>query len=229
MFNSIAAKVGVFIASTITAVLGYFGVAMKTDIPQPIYVPQAVEQPVGAVIPVVVSRFETSLQSSITDSATSMTLVSGTDAAGNTLSGNLCFTIDEGTSVVEDVCGTASGTAVTAMTRGISPVTGTSSVSSLKQVHRRGASVKITDYPHIAIHGRVLNGDETLPNPIRYDSGVSTTTLQGSGLYLASVNYVNSVALAGAPNATTTTQGLVQFATGEQLSNGTIQGSTEHF
>lgn len=179
------------------------------------------EEPLGATIPTVVSLFETSLQSSITDSATSMTLVSGTDRSGTTLSGFMCFTIDEGTSVAEFVCGTASSTAVSGLTRGVSPTTGTSTVSSLKYAHRRGSSVKITNYPQLAIVSRILNGNETLPNPIVYDSSISTTTLSSNTTYLANVAYVNGVALQGAPTATGTTPGVLQLATRIQLSNGT--------
>jgi len=229
MLDSLFAKISVAIISTVAAIAGFFGVAMKSDIPAPVEPViqnitnpiQVIEQPLGATIPIAVARFETSLQASITDSATSMTLVSGTDTAGNSLSGFTCFTIDEGTSVAEDVCGTASGTAVSSLTRGISPVTGTSSVTSLKQTHRRGASIKITDHPHVALHGRILNGDETLPSPIRYDSSISTTTLSSNTNYLANISYVNGIALQGAPTATTTTPGIVQIATTAQIIAGT--------
>lgn len=180
------------------------------------------EQPLGAAIPVAVARFETSLQSSISASATSMTLVSGTDAAGNSLSGFLCFTIDEGTTIVEDVCGTASSTSVTSITRGINPVTGTSSVSSLKFAHRRGASVKITDHPHVALHGRLLNGQETLPNGLIYDPSITTTTLAANTSFLASVAYANQIALQGAPTATGTTPGILELSSRTQLSAGTL-------
>ena len=193
------------------------------------YIPPGEQGMVGATIPTVVSLFQTSLQSAISDSATSMTLVSGTDSAGNALSGFYCFTIDEGTSSAEFVCGTASGTSITGMTRGVSPTTGTSSVSSLRYSHRRGASVKITNYPQLAVVSRILNGNETLPNALRYDSGVSTTTLQSNGQYLASISYVNGVVTAGGVNATTTTQGLIQFATASQTGVGAIQGSTGAF
>lgn len=149
---------------------------------------------VGATIPVVVAVFQTSLQTGITATATSMTLVTGTDKAGNSLSGYICFNIDEGTSVEEFVCGTVSGTAVTSMIRGIDPVNGSLEVTALKKVHRRGASVKVTNYPSLGIVSRVLNGTDTIPNAITYASGVGPVSSND----LADKEYVLSVVSGGA-------------------------------
>lgn len=180
------------------------------------------ETPIGASIPVAPALFETSLQGKIAAAATSMTLISGTDGNGNSLSGFMCFTLDEGnTSSVEFVCGTASSTSVTGLTRGINRLTGTSTVASLAKSHNRGATVKVTNYPSLTILSRVLNGDETVPNPLKYETTVSTSTLSGNTAYLASVGYVNGVALQGAPTATTTIPGVVQIGTAAQLSAGT--------
>jgi hypothetical protein len=214
------------LVALIIAGFAYFNqpkpISTESPTSQEKYIPKGERGMAGATIPVVVSLFETSLQSSITDSATSMTLVSGTDRAGSVLSGYLCFTIDEGTSVAEFVCGSASSTAVTSMTRGISPITGTSTVSSLRFSHRRGASVKVTNYPQLAILSRILNGNESLPNPLLYD-GISTTTLSSNTSYLASVAYVNGQTLQGAPTATGSTPGVLQIATRTQMSSGVAQ------
>jgi len=160
-------------------------------------------QKLGVVLPTVVSVFETSLQSSITADATSMTLVSGTDAAGNTLSGYYCFTIDSGTAQNEYACGTAAGTAVTGLLRGIDPITGHTTSSALAFAHRRNADVRITDYPSIALMSRILNGQETIPNTLYYNSGNQTYTTDTA---LASQGYVNNVGAAGftAANVSTT-------------------------
>jgi len=149
------------------------------------------EPPVGATIPIVVANFETSLQSSITSTATSMTLVSGTDTAGNNLSGYNCFTIDEGTSIEEHVCGTASGTAITSMIRGIDPIDGNLEVTALKKAHRRAASIKATNFPILGIIARVLNGNETLPALIQYATTVGDPTDDD---HLARKAYVDSQA-----------------------------------
>lgn len=183
------------------------------------------QQQLGATIPKVVAVFETTLASKISSSATSMTLTSGTDKAGNSISGYMCFVLDEGTASEEFVCGTASSTSVTGMIRGIDPVDGDLEVSSLKKEHRRGASVKVTNYPQLAIISRVLNGDETLPNPLEYDSSVTTSTLAGNNQYVASVDYVNNVALFGAPDADLDTKGIVEIPTRSEVASGATHGS----
>lgn len=149
---------------------------------------------VGATIPIPIAVFETSLASSITSTATSMTLVSGTDSSGDSISGYICFNIDEGTSIEEFVCGTASGIAISSMVRGLDPVDGDLEVTALKKAHRRGASVKVTNYPSLGILSRILNGVETLPNPIEYASGVGPTDSSD----LADKEYVLSVVSGGA-------------------------------
>src|SRR5690348_15688370 len=103
MLHNFSHKIISGIAAFLLSVAGFLG-ATSHQIP---------DIRAGASIPVVVSLFETSLQSKINTSDTSMTLVSGTDRQGNSLSGFICFTIDEGTSNVEFVCGTASSTSVT--------------------------------------------------------------------------------------------------------------------
>ena len=106
----------------------------------------------GANIPVTVAIFETTLATKISSSATSMTLTSGEDKSGDDLSGYICFTIDAGSAASEEfVCGTVVATAVSSMIRGIDPIDGDLEVTALKKKHRRGASVKITNYPQLGI------------------------------------------------------------------------------
>ncbi len=178
----------------------------------------------GASIPVVVTSFETSLATGITSSDTSMTLVKGTDDAGTSLSGYMCFTLDVNTTSQEIVCGTVSATAVTSMLRGIDPQDGDLEVSALKFSHRRGATVKITDAPSLQIISRILNGTETFPNAVSYAAGVASSTLTGQNL--ASVNYVNGVAFAGAPNGSLTVKGIFEEATKAQTAAGTATDGT---
>ncbi len=122
----------------------------------------------GTTIPVIVAFFQSSLNASISSSATSMTMVSGIDKEKNALSGYICFIIDEGTINSEFVCGNTSGALVDSMIRGIDSVNGSLEVSSLKKTHRRGASVKITNYPAIGIISSVINGTATFPNKLSY-------------------------------------------------------------
>lgn len=144
---------------------------------------------VGSTIPVVPSLFDTILASGIGTSDSSLTLSSAALRDGTTLSGYVCFSIDEGTPVAEFTCGTVSGTSVTGLVRGIDPISGTTTVTALKFAHRRGADIKVTDYPVIGILSRILNGNDTLPNVISYGSNVAIST---SSNQLVHSNYLNN-------------------------------------
>jgi len=177
----------------------------------------------GASIPVVVTSFETSLASGITAAATSMTLVKGTDDAGNTLSGYMCFTVDVNTTKQEFVCGTASSTAITGMIRGIDPQDGDLEVTALKQIHRVGAKVAQTDAPILNILSRILNGDETLPNTLTY-ANTATSTIVNAG-DLVSKAYADALAFGAIPEASLTAGGFSELATQAELASSTEDGS----
>lgn len=179
----------------------------------------------GATLPSATAVFETSLASPITSSATSMTLASNSVRGGGSISGYNCFTIDEGSSQAETVCGTVADTAVTSMTRGISQSTGTTTVSALQFSHRRGANVKITDFPLIQILKAQNNGEDTFPNPITYDSGVSSAEVAVNNKNLASVEYVNSLSFGAIPAASETASGFVELATATESASSTSSGS----
>jgi len=127
-------------------------------------------------IPKISALFESSLASALSAIGTSFTLVSGTDRDGNALSGRYGFIINESTSDEEFVIGTVSGTTVTIEYRGLDADAPNTEVSGNKKAHRRGASVKITDYPIIGVLRNIVNGDETLPNPLKYATGVVPVT-----------------------------------------------------
>ena len=245
--NTLFQKIGSVIVGTILSITGALGI---TDNSQVIPVAdseltQIVEQVndlqnqlnsykdyqnLGATIPIVVAKFETSLATGITSSDTSMTLVKGTDAAGSGLNGYTCFAVDEGSSSEEFVCGTASSTSVTAMIRGIDPIDGDLEVSALKKAHRRGASVKITNHPSLSIALRILNGNESIPNAIKY----STTTpgYVTSADQLAHKGYVDAQVVAGGVPASETVPGISEIATLAETVSGTATSSysgTDYF
>lgn len=182
------------------------------------------DQQFGQAIPTVVALFETSLQSSVTSSATSMTLNSGTDKQGNSLSGTYGFIIDEGTSSEEFIVCSASSTALTSCTRGISVTDGKTSVAALQKSHRRGATIKITNYPQLAILSRILNGQENAPNKLYYPAGTSLTTASSS--VLVDKNYVDSGILAGCTDATLVAKGCSELATVAEINAGTGLGGS---
>lgn len=186
--------------------------------------PQPSKPELGASIPKVVALFETSLASKINKTDASMTLVSGTDKAGNVLSGYIGFVIDEGTSSEEFVACTAATTALTGCIRGIDTVTGNTTSSALAFEHRRGASVKITTFPVLGVITRMLNGQETIPNGLMY--ATSTAGFVSSSAQLAHKAYVDAIAIAGAPDASTATKGISEIASCAELAAGTAAGDT---
>jgi hypothetical protein len=185
----------------------------------------AVTLPHGAAI------FETSLQSRISSTDTSMTLVSTSTSSGEALqSGYQCFTIDEGRTDAEYVCGTlTSARTVTGLERGLSYLTGTTTVSANQHAHRVGANVKITDFPLIQRLRNQLNGAEIIPNGlvITGTSTVSTdcSTLSGN-TQICAKGYIDTRVSAGAANSNESTAGLVELATPNEAASSTLLGST---
>lgn len=176
----------------------------------------------GATLPQGVAVFQTSLLSQISSSDTSMTLRANSVRGGGTLSGFHCFTVDEGSSIAEYICGTVSGTSVTSLIRGVDPLTGTTTNATLQFPHRRGAEVKITDFPLLQIMRNQLNGTESIPNVLFYSSNVTIS----SSTQLATKKYVDDTSVAGAPDANTTTKGVIEIATSIENASSTATGGT---
>lgn len=212
-----------FIATLALTVIG--GLIARQDILKANQVAQEAKTTLGAALPSGVAVFETALQSPITSSATTMTLAANAVSGGSVLSGFNCFTIDEGSSQAEYVCGTVSGTTVSAMTRGIDPITATTTNATLQFAHRRGADVKITDYPLIQIMRNQLNGSDTIPNVVLYTTGTGCVTGSASNS-LCDKSYIDTRASAGAANATESVNGISQLATGAQAASSTSLGTT---
>lgn len=189
---------------------------------------QAVQQfgnttPAGSVPAV----FETYLASQQATGDTTMTLASGSLRDGTALSGYVCFTVDSNTSTLEYECGTVSGTSVTGILRGLDASTGTTTVASLVYAHRRGADVKITDYPALTIATNQLNGTQSIPNSVFYQSNFTPSFWSGAASNtLTTLGYVNSSVAAGCGNGSSVASGCVQLATSLQAASGTVTGST---
>lgn len=166
----------------------------------------------GAVtykVPTPIALYEDSLQSAITSSATSFTLVRGTDIVGTSLaSSTYGFIIDEGSASQEFVLADCVATACTNVIRGVSPITGLTAVTSLQKAHRRGAVVKMTDAPILLILKRLVNGDETWPNIISYVSHPTFT----SDTQIVDKKYVDDIAISGSPDATTAIKGISKLS-----------------
>jgi hypothetical protein len=86
--------------------------------------------------------------------------------------------------------------------------------------------VKITDFPIIQILKAQNAGEDTFENPIRYASGVSTSSLALNGQNLASVSYANSLSFGAVAGASENTAGFVELATGKEAASSTLTGTT---
>jgi hypothetical protein len=165
------------------------------------------ESMLGVALPNVVALFEDSLAQKLNSTATStFTLVRGTDKQSRALSGRYGLIIDEGTSVEEFIIATCAGTTCTIVTRGLDVADGQSAVAGNQYEHRRGAVVKATDYPQLALITRILNGQDSLEN-MPYVS--STTFLSTNDAQLTTKYYVDTVGAGGFTSLNvSTTRGL---------------------
>lgn len=187
-------------------VAGYFG----------FYLPSR-DINVGVDLPEAPALFETSLAAPISSTATTIPLSSIVVRGGEQLANYNCFTIDEGSSQAEFVCGTisTSTTSLINAARGVSAKDGFTENAALQFSHRRGASVKVTDFPIIQLLRSQNNGDEAFENVLKYASGV----VPSGANELADVGYVLSVVTGGSVSF----DGLTVGATaGETVSAGQV-------
>lgn len=175
-----------------------------------------------------VALFHTSLANAITATANTMTLVSGATLDGTTLaSSTYSFVIDSGTPTQEFVEADCTNTVCTNVQRGLSVITGTTTITSLEQPHRRTASIDIVDAPLLLKVASLLNGISQFPNVLVYAAPVTTTVLaNGPTQAMASVAYVNLIGTSGCANASSGVRGCLQLATAIQNASSTALGSS---
>ena len=179
-------------------------------------------------LPTIVANYQDSLAVQENTGDTSFTLVSGVDSLSRSLSGFYCFTVDPNTSIAEYECGTASGTAISAVTRGVDPVNPNATSSVLITAHRRGAAVVISDYTPIASLNRILQGIDTLPSGtvLQYNANVTNAQVSANGENLVNENLLASTSFAGVSNGTYANKGIFQEATRANVASGTTVGSS---
>jgi len=172
----------------------------------------------------IVADFRTTLATEIAVGGTSGTLQSNTDADGNTIpNGTYFLTLDGDGTQKEYIKCTVTGTALSSIRtinrQGVQ-------ASGTVRKHRIGAKVQITNFAHIKYMLDLLDGttDFDASTPLKYD-GVPTIT-SGMVETLATVDYVNGVALAGAPDAQTNVKGVVELATVAEQGTAEAVGST---
>ena len=163
----------------------------------------------GAAIPSTPALIDTYLASAIAKTDTQMTLANGYDRAGNVLTGLMCFTIDVNTPSVEYTCGTASGTLIYNLQRGLNLSNPNVTSSALAFPHRRLATVQVTDYPSISILSRMLNGQDALPNHLIYTTTTYTYGANQLVTWDKAKDYTDYVGAGGFTSANvSTTRGL---------------------
>jgi hypothetical protein len=123
---------------------------------------------------------------------------------------------------------TMSGASGTVTRRGLSKVDAWTEVAGNKFIHNRSASVKVTNLSLVLIN-RLLLGTDTFNAPdwtgVNSISGLATPT-SSETTKAANVAYANALAIAGAPDASTTVKGIVEEATQAEVAAGTAAGST---
>jgi len=170
----------------------------------------------------ILADFTTNLASAIIVGGTTATLQSATDDDGvDLVSGRYFFTIDGENSSKEHFSCDLVGTSLTNL-QSISRQ-GVESVGAVRP-HRLGATVSLTDFAHIKYINDLLDGTTMLDssNPLEYDGTASITNSN----QVATKAYVDGVAVSGAPNADTTTKGIVEVATQAEVLAKTSTGST---
>lgn len=134
-----------------------------------------------------------------------------------------------------------SWTGITVNGDGTSTLTGVSTVltytpytktSGLAQQHAGGTKFVVSNTAGFYNEIAVKQNNETITGTWQFPNNASTPTLGASYVaptlsnQIASKGYVDSVAIAGAPDASTTVKGIVEIATGAELAAGTGTGGT---
>lgn len=160
-----------------------------------------------------IADFNTTLALKVVAGDTTATLTSATDDDGVALpTGTYGFTIDRGNSSKEYITCTLTSTALTNV-KTVSRASG-AETTGFARGHRKGAEVIISDYVAIKSIQDVL------------ESGYASTPTISTTNQLATKGYADALAIAGAPNATASVQGLVELATQAEYDAGTATGAT---
>ena len=175
--------------------------------------------------------------------ATSIVINDFTDIDGNNLTmsdfgAKGWMTLEPGSYAQEEQI---SFTGITVNGNGTSTLTGVKSVlfkapytetAGLAKSHAGGTTAVVSNTAGFYADFANLSDDETIIGIWTFTStacprmDASVTYGAGTELYLATKEYVDSVAFAGAPNASTTQKGISQEATLAQINAGTQVGST---
>ncbi len=188
----------------------------------------------------VVTRYRTTLQSSMTSSQTTVPVSSITSFDGTTLTMDLLgesvfLTIEPGSTREEIVkCTTISSSQFATCTRGLA-FTGTSesAVAANQKAHRAGSIVVMSNVHYV--YEQVVDKDttETITGQKTFTSSTdfsflptTTTTLPTAANQIAQKAYVDGIAISGSPTSTETIPGISQIGTQSEIANGTFSSSS---
>lgn len=180
----------------------------------------------GGQIPQTPALYDGFLVSNISKTDTSLTISPGTLKNSQSLTGYYCFTIDVNLSTVEYVCGTANGTSVTGLSRGVDVLNPNTSSTDLAFSHRRYASVSVTDFPALQSLGRMASGTDPYPQLLYYNSALTPSVISAtsSGSVLTSRDYVAASMAAGATQGSPTVAGIFLGSTAREAASTTGTG-----
>lgn len=170
------------------------------------------------------STFETYLSNQLGTTDSTFSLAKGTYNDGSVLLGYQCFTIDVSTPSQEYMCGTvsgatASGATVTISIRGLNYTSGTSTKASQVVSHRRGADVRITDYPAISYFNSIFNGTDYAPNIMSYATTTLGSAFASSTYAIPDIGWVQGALSTASTSAVNTLLGSNNTWTGTNLWN----------
>ncbi len=178
--------------------------------------------------------YEQSLAQPLGTTDANMYVTSGADVQGNLLpvSSYQCLTVDTGQPTAETICGTVSASSASGLTlaitlRGVNTQTGTTTNAAFVFTHRRGADVRITDFPSLTIINNQLSGTQTIPGPIYYSSNFTPSFWStAASNTITTLGYVNSSVASGCGAGSTIASGCFQAATARQAASSTVLGSS---
>lgn len=156
----------------------------------------------------IVADFNTTITTKNAVGDTTSSIASVTNDDGIAIAdGVYYFTIDKENSDKEFIQATITGTSLASI-KTLSR-NGTL-VSGFARVHRVGATVEITDFGYIKMIMDLLDGttDLNASVPLKYDG---TATISNANM-LATKAYADALAIAGSPDSTTTTKGIVKMS-----------------
>ncbi len=159
----------------------------------------------------IIALFETSLAGSVSIGQTTATLSSIKDVENNNIpNGTYVFAIDLGNSARQFFSCTLTGTALTSIVsisaQGIETV-------GFTKAHAIGAVIKITDFANLQVLSAAQGGGTAIAAILKYASNfVPTLGLFQIPAWDFIKSYVDGVVIAGAPNASTSTNGITRMS-----------------